>query len=259
MRPIPVFPSCKMKSLMKCGGWNSDVDLQSKHRNGMGCASSSAKDDDDRKVKEEKNILSASRELQDTHSTPAHQTPPATAPLPIAKSHVSYVKEGSERVVSASQVRHEPPAQSPVAPPTPAATSKHSETSIDEALDAARKELAKNTGMSFESIYSCSKLIGHGAFAKVSICEHRSSKHTYAAKVVAKNLEDPAKQRDGVIKEIAIMRTLQDHPNTVRLVDVFEESESYVLVMELCSGGELFDQIISKGHFSEKARSLSSR
>jgi hypothetical protein len=232
------------------------VDLQSKRRNGMGCASSSAKDDDDRKVKEEKNVLSASRELQETH-TATHQTPPSAPP--IAKTQVIDVKQGSERAISASQVRHEPPAQSPVAPPTPAATSTHSETSIDESLDAARKELAKNTGMSFESIYSCSKLIGHGAFAKVSICEHRSSKHTYAAKVVAKNLEDPAKQRDGVIKEIAIMRTLQDHPNTVRLVDIFEESESYVLVMELCSGGELFDQIISKGHFSEKARNPSHR
>jgi calcium-dependent protein kinase len=46
------------------------------------------------------------------------------------------------------------------------------------------------------------------------------------------------------------MRTLQEHPNTVKLVDVFDQHDQYVLVMELCSGGELFDQIISKvcGH-----------
>lgn len=50
----------------------------------------------------------------------------------------------------------------------------------------------------------------------------------------------------GIIKEIAIMRMLQDHPNTVKLVEVFEDSEFYMLVMELCSGGELFDQIIAK-------------
>ena len=50
----------------------------------------------------------------------------------------------------------------------------------------------------------------------------------------------------GIVKEIAIMRVLQDHPNTVKLYEVFEDTESYHLIMELCSGGELFDQIIAK-------------
>lgn len=40
----------------------------------------------------------------------------------------------------------------------------------------------------------------------------------------------------GVIKEIAIMRTLEEHPNTVRLIDVYDEPDTFVLVMELCSG-----------------------
>ena len=42
------------------------------------------------------------------------------------------------------------------------------------------------------------------------------------------------------------MRSLQDHPNTVKLLEVYEDAESYMLVMELCTGGELFDQIIQK-------------
>ena len=39
-----------------------------------------------------------------------------------------------------------------------------------------------------------------------------------------------------MIKEIAIMRTLEEHPNTVRLIDVYDEPDTFVLVMELCSG-----------------------
>ena len=40
----------------------------------------------------------------------------------------------------------------------------------------------------------------------------------------------------GVVKEIAIMRTLEEHPNTVKLVDVYDQADTFVLVMELCSG-----------------------
>lgn len=42
------------------------------------------------------------------------------------------------------------------------------------------------------------------------------------------------------------MRLLCDHPNTIKLYEVFEDKESYHLILELCSGGELFDQIIAK-------------
>ena len=44
-----------------------------------------------------------------------------------------------------------------------------------------------------------------------------------------------------------------DHPNILRLYEVFEDDKRYYLVTELCKGGELFDEIIKNGVFSEKA------
>merc|ERR1712032_682221 len=51
-------------------------------------------------------------------------------------------------------------------------------------------------------------------------------------------------------QEIAIMK-MMDHPNIVKLFETFEDHRNIYLVMELCSGGELFDRIIDAGHFTE--------
>lgn len=53
-----------------------------------------------------------------------------------------------------------------------------------------------------------------------------------------------------LMTEIEILKSL-DHPNIVNLVDVFEDERHFCLVMELMQGGELFDQILEKEHFSE--------
>lgn len=166
----------------------------------------------------------------------------------------SEAKEAPEEKIAPATAPATDQSSDVAAPPQPKQTKAPAPPAspIEVALAAAKKELERNKGKDFESLYSIGKLVGHGAFAKVSVCEHIQTKTQYAAKVVLKNQDDPEKQRDGIIKEIAIMNMLQDHPNTVKLIDVYDQVDTYVLVMEYCSGGELFDQIISKGHFSEK-------
>lgn len=51
------------------------------------------------------------------------------------------------------------------------------------------------------------------------------------------------------------MRQL-DHPNIVRLFEVFQDDKRFYLVTELCTGGELFDEITKRSHFSEADAAL---
>ena len=58
---------------------------------------------------------------------------------------------------------------------------------------------------------------------------------------------------EDVRREVAIMSTLPEHPNIVKLKATYEDYENVHLVMELCEGGELFDRIVARGHYSERA------
>jgi calcium-dependent protein kinase len=55
---------------------------------------------------------------------------------------------------------------------------------------------------------------------------------------------------DSFNHEISILKTL-DHPHILKLYEVFDEPKRYCLVTELCKGGELFNEIVTKVQFSE--------
>ncbi|RZC79056.1 hypothetical protein C5167_003290 [Papaver somniferum] len=55
--------------------------------------------------------------------------------------------------------------------------------------------------------------------------------------------------------EILVMRKIVEdvspHPNVIHLHDVYEDSNGVHLVLELCSGGELFDRIMAQDKYNE--------
>lgn len=48
------------------------------------------------------------------------------------------------------------------------------------------------------------------------------------------------------------MEHLAGHPNIVTLNGTIEDKTHVHLILELCAGGELFDRISARGHFSER-------
>lgn len=95
--------------------------------------------------------------------------------------------------------------------------------------------------------------IGHGHYGVVRKCMNRKTGEWFAIKSIRKskvNRVDVLKRETDILKEV-------NHPNIIRLIEVHEDKKYLHLITELCTGGELFDRIISKtqspeGHFSEK-------
>lgn len=48
------------------------------------------------------------------------------------------------------------------------------------------------------------------------------------------------------------MQQLRSNDHVVYLFESFEDTSHVYMVMECCTGGELFDRIIARGHYSEK-------
>jgi len=69
---------------------------------------------------------------------------------------------------------------------------------------------------------------------------------------VAVKIIDKAKVEDmnDITREIEVMNQL-DHKNVIKLFEIFDESKYMKLVMELVTGGELFDRIVAKGSYTE--------
>lgn len=59
---------------------------------------------------------------------------------------------------------------------------------------------------------------------------------------------------EDVKREVKILRTLSGHENVVQIYTSFEDDDLVYIVMELCEGGELLDQILAKkdSRYSEK-------
>lgn len=101
--------------------------------------------------------------------------------------------------------------------------------------------------------YILGRELGRGEFGITYLCTDRETKEALACKSISKRKLRTAIDIEDVRREVAIMATLPEHPNIVKLKATYEDNENVHLVMELCEGGELFDRIVARGHYSERA------
>mmetsp|Transcript_37036 Transcript_37036/g.78555 ORF Transcript_37036/g.78555 Transcript_37036/m.78555 type:complete len:342 (-) Transcript_37036:60-1085(-) len=86
------------------------------------------------------------------------------------------------------------------------------------------------------------KLLGEGSYGKVQMGRHKATGAQRAIKSI-----DIAKIRDkDRFKQETDIQMNLDHPNIVKLYETFIDARRVYLVMELCTGGELFDRIVEE-------------
>jgi serine/threonine protein kinase len=131
---------------------------------------------------------------------------------------------------------------------SPQTTTSSSSSATATAATAVDSDYVQH---SFSSRWIMGKKLGEGAFAEVKLCTSKKDPtRECAVKIMNKAKMSPS-DLESVKNEIDIMRKLK-HPNIVQIHDHFDEGGHIYMIIEYLAGGELFDRIVQKEHYSEK-------
>ncbi|XP_078173010.1 calcium-dependent protein kinase 26-like [Carex rostrata] len=103
-----------------------------------------------------------------------------------------------------------------------------------------------------KDVYTVGKKLGQGQFGTTYLVTHKVTGKEFACKSINKRKLIQDDDVEDVRREIQIMHHVCGHPNIISIEGAYEDSLHVHVVMELCTGGELFDRIIKRGHYSEK-------
>jgi calcium-dependent protein kinase len=98
--------------------------------------------------------------------------------------------------------------------------------------------------------YEFGKVLGNGQFGVVREATKlkSTSKTKYAIKSINKTSLEGQEQL--LQRELEILHKL-DHPNVIKLYEIYEDNKYIHLVTEVCTGGDLFDRIVTLGGYPE--------
>lgn len=115
-----------------------------------------------------------------------------------------------------------------------------------------RSEISKKSRLNrIHNHYKFIKVLGFGQFGTVrEATKLDSSGHskTFAIKSIAK---EKVFQKFSVLKSELDLLSIVDHPNIVKLHEIYEDEKYLHLVLDLCRGGDLYEYILNKGILTE--------
>ncbi|XP_028356263.1 serine/threonine-protein kinase H2 isoform X1 [Physeter macrocephalus] len=99
-----------------------------------------------------------------------------------------------------------------------------------------------------QKLYAIKALIRTGSFSKFVRVEQKTTKKPFAIKVMETRMREG---REACESEFSILWWVSYH-YIVQLLEIFETQDQVYMVMELATGGEFFDGLISQGYFTEQ-------
>jgi serine/threonine protein kinase len=93
----------------------------------------------------------------------------------------------------------------------------------------------------FDQFFHLQYKIGMGKFSEVFTALEKDTGEIYAVKVIDKRILNEL-ERELMRSELAILKLI-NHPNVVKLIDIFDERHKTYVVMDLVQGGELFEYL----------------
>ncbi|XP_040912585.1 myosin light chain kinase, smooth muscle isoform X2 [Toxotes jaculatrix] len=104
------------------------------------------------------------------------------------------------------------------------------------------RDVTIKTDIKVKELYDVEERLGTGKFGQVFKLVEKATKKVWAGKFIKAY---SAKEKENVRQEIGIMNSLH-HPKLVQCIDAFEGKSDIVMVLEMISGGELFERIIDE-------------
>uniref|UniRef100_A0A3Q3MTD5 Myosin light chain kinase, smooth muscle n=1 Tax=Mastacembelus armatus TaxID=205130 RepID=A0A3Q3MTD5_9TELE len=112
----------------------------------------------------------------------------------------------------------------------------------DEEKEPDYRDVTIRTDVKVKELYDVEERLGTGKFGQVFKLVEKATKKVWAGKFIKAY---SAKDKENVRQEIGIMNSLH-HPKLVQCIDAFEGKSDIVMVLEMISGGELFERIIDE-------------
>lgn len=223
-----------------------------------------APDQDPGSSKSKENSVKSDGKDSSTRSDHVQSTPPTPMKMPEEAKKPDPPPPAAVKTETAN-----PPATATAPAPATATANNNNNANNNKPAEGAPQnkpnhiKRVSSAGLQVESVlqrktdnmkekFTLGRKLGQGQFGTTFLCIEKGTNKEFACKTIAKRKLTTPEDVEDVRREIQIMHHLAGHPNVISIVGAYEDAVAVHVIMELCAGGELFDRIIQRGHYTER-------